>query len=328
MEQLHQAHQHSLIPIRIDVFSDDKTIRIVDTILFDSTVWPVPLLTPYEESLDENAWYWAQSVLGDAEVVGMGRTVRHFTGRIDLWSWSMLEKIHDCILPQLEAALYRTKDTATIDPTTRTKRKAPKQNLEGEFFTSKKFKGEAKELSQIESKGIHASLSSGVEAVPIAPTETHATVGKPAPLADESIQPQDEKASSAQEASPSRNSQKVSQGSPLIPIRIRMSVHGIRIHDDLWWDPAISHLVNPLSLAQSIGDDLRLAPEAIQAVALNIAEQIHGLTLLPDGTPEVDEGGPPGDRSKTTAAWSLDQRVHITNVAHLVAQHRPAGIGL
>jgi hypothetical protein len=35
----------------------------------------------------------------------------------------------------------------------------------------------------------------------------------------------------------------------------------------------------------------------------------------------VDEGGPP-DRRNATAAWPLEQRVHITNVAHLVAQHR------
>jgi hypothetical protein len=29
------------------------------------------------------------------------------------------------------------------------------------------------------------------------------------------------------------------------------------------------------------------------------------------------------DKDNVTAAWALDQRVHITNVAHLVSHHRP-----
>jgi len=37
---------------------------------------------------------------------------------------------------------------------------------------------------------------------------------------------------------------------------------------------------------------------------------------------EEDEGGPQ-ERRNLTAAWNLSNRTHVTNVAHLVAQHRP-----
>jgi hypothetical protein len=67
---------------------------------------------------------------------------------------------------------------------------------------------------------------------------------------------------------------------------------------------------------------LQLSDEAVVALAIDMAEQIHGLEVLPDEEGmEGDEGGPP-DRRNATAAWPLEQRVHITNVAHLVAQHR------
>jgi hypothetical protein len=95
----------------------------------------------------------------------------------------------------------------------------------------------------------------------------------------------------------------------------------VRIHDDFHWDPCLAGM-SPLELAQATGRDLQLSDEAVVALAIDMAEQIHGLVVLPDeeGT-EGDDGGPP-DRRNATAAWPLEQRVHITNVAHLVAQHR------
>jgi hypothetical protein len=61
----------------------------------------------------------------------------------------------------------------------------------------------------------------------------------------------------------------------------------------------------------------------VYAVAVDIAEQVAGITLLPDkDTPEDDEGGP-SERQNLSGAWNLASQVHITNVAHLVAQHRP-----
>jgi len=109
----------SLVPIRVDAWSPDKSARIVDTLLFDPSCWPVPLTTTTTtttvssatskceneggdgsssasasctsrdrllELVEDNARYMADQILSDAEVTGMGRTVRHFTNRIELIS--------------------------------------------------------------------------------------------------------------------------------------------------------------------------------------------------------------------------------------------------
>jgi SNF5 / SMARCB1 / INI1 len=91
----------ALIPIRVDVVSDDKTIRIVDTLLLDPTCWPIPLYDPLEESVEVNISDLAHSILSDAEVQSMGRTVRHFTGRLDLWTVRLQEKVEEQLRPQL-----------------------------------------------------------------------------------------------------------------------------------------------------------------------------------------------------------------------------------
>lgn len=91
----------SLIPIRVDVVSDDKMTRIVDTLLLDPTCWPIPLYDPLEESVEANIFDLAHSILSDAEVQSMGRTVRHFTGRLDLWTARLQEKVEEQLRPQL-----------------------------------------------------------------------------------------------------------------------------------------------------------------------------------------------------------------------------------
>ena len=306
----------SLYPIRVDVFSEDKSLRIVDTILLDRNVWPVPVKG--KEGLDANAWYMAQSCLQDAEVAGIGRTVRHFTGRLDLWSRSLLTKMHDMMLPQLQVAWRgttgRIKGGTSIEelPT----KKRSREQIDN-YPTEKWVKREGGEGPKEE--GIRSSsdamdtaeytkpVESTTEAVPQRSKAAHS---QSIPLESSSVPtPVTSKGSSI--------------SSQLIPIRIRMQIHGMRIHDDLMWDPSMADVISPLTLAQSVGDDLNLTPDAVQAIAVSIAEQIHGLALAPDDKPESDEGGPQEDRSRTTAAWLLEQRVHITNVAHLVAQHRP-----
>ena len=91
----------SLFPVRVDVVSDDKSIRIVDTLLIDPTCWPIPLYAPLQESLERNIQELAHTILGEAEVQGMGRTVRHFTGRVELWSPSLQAKIEAQLRPQI-----------------------------------------------------------------------------------------------------------------------------------------------------------------------------------------------------------------------------------
>jgi len=91
----------TIVPIRVDALSEDKAIRIVDTLLFDPTCWPVTLYQPLYDAVEENISHIAHTILSDAEVQGMGRTIRHFTGRLDLWSPKLQKAIEDQLRPQL-----------------------------------------------------------------------------------------------------------------------------------------------------------------------------------------------------------------------------------
>lgn len=102
------SNPSSLFPVRVDVSSDDKNARIVDTLLLDPTCWPTPLYVPLQESVERNIRDLAYSILSDAEVTGMGRTVRHFTGRVDLWSTELQTKIEDQLRPQIWAIVNGT----------------------------------------------------------------------------------------------------------------------------------------------------------------------------------------------------------------------------
>lgn len=217
------------IPIRVDAWSPDKSVRIVDTLLFDSSVWPLPLQytssSTLSASLEANAQWLADTILSDAEVSGMGRTVRHFTARVDLWSHGLQRTIVDQIREQLWAIL----------------------------------------------RGTHCK--------------------------------------------PSRNEQ------ALVPIRVRLSAYGVRVQDDFQID-ANNPLVEPLAIAKSLGEELLLPDELVTALAIDIAEQQHGLVVDED-QPKEDTDGLAAECRHATAAWMLEERAHISNVAHLVQQHRP-----
>ena len=227
---------NNYIPIRVDVTSnDDETkLRIVDTLLLDRNVLPLP-----DASLPENALYIAKSMLADAEVIGMGRTVRHFTGRLDLWSWDMIEQIEKCILEQLVAAFEEDSE------------RPPRKKSKASHVIE-----QAKETNDDDEKG----------------------------------------------------------ESKLIPIRIRMEWNGHRIHDDFDWDHSLG--TDSLTLAKSIAHDLNLPSEVISELTAHIAEQMLGLVVVEEG------GSSPEDAATatpmiTTAAWTLEPRVHQSNLAHL-----------
>mmetsp|Transcript_22173 Transcript_22173/g.61728 ORF Transcript_22173/g.61728 Transcript_22173/m.61728 type:complete len:236 (-) Transcript_22173:2816-3523(-) len=99
-----------LVPVRVDVMSHDKTIRIVDTLLFDPSCWPITLYEPLFVSVEENVTHIAHTILSDAEVQPMGRTVRHFTGRLDLWSQKLQTSIEDQLRPQLWKIVEMNRD--------------------------------------------------------------------------------------------------------------------------------------------------------------------------------------------------------------------------
>lgn len=94
-----------LVPVRVDVATGDGHVRIVDTLLLDPNCWPgmnsMDPTMPLHESVEENVQEMAHSIIADAEVAGMGRTVRHFTNRIDLWSPKLQELVEDQLRPQL-----------------------------------------------------------------------------------------------------------------------------------------------------------------------------------------------------------------------------------
>jgi len=254
----------SLVPIRVDVFFENN-LRIVDTLLLD----------PNLLDDNDNAYYLAYTILSEAEVMGMGRTVRHFTGRLDLYNQQCLQAMVDCIRPQLE--------------TIRRKRK--------------------NEMCEMNNKRIKRD------------TTTTTTMTTTAETKQEDANKEEENPDTERDNDNKLLLLSNEHKSHLIPIRIRLSVHGVRIHDDFDWDPSIT--VSPLEMASCMGQDLQLSEEAIQAIAISICEQVHGLQVNGTNNKQQteDEGGP-SDCRNTTAAWHLDQRTHITNVAHLVAQHR------
>jgi SNF5 / SMARCB1 / INI1 len=96
----------TLVPLRIDVASSTTGVRIVDTILFDATCWPIPiLLSSLRDAVEKNVQELAHNIVADAEVSGMGRTIRHFTGRADLYTKALHDQVADQLRPQLYEVL-------------------------------------------------------------------------------------------------------------------------------------------------------------------------------------------------------------------------------
>jgi len=91
----------NLVPVRIDVSSGET--RLIETVLFDPKCWPIPLYQPLDEAVERNVQELAHSLIMDVEVHGMGRTVRHFTGRTDVWTRTLQQKVAQQLRPQLWA---------------------------------------------------------------------------------------------------------------------------------------------------------------------------------------------------------------------------------
>lgn len=96
----------NLVPVRVDVASGET--RLIDTILMDPKCFPVPLYHPLEDAVEQNVQELAHSLIMDAEVYGMGRTVRHFTGRTDIWTRTLQQEVAQQLRPQLWALLQQS----------------------------------------------------------------------------------------------------------------------------------------------------------------------------------------------------------------------------
>jgi hypothetical protein len=213
----------TLIPVRVDVSSQDKSVRVVDTLLVDPTCWPIPLYAPLQESVERNIREYAYTILSDAEVAGMGRTVRHFTGRVDVWSTELQTKMEDQLRPQLWA------------------------------------------------------IVNGAARLKEHPKGT------------------------------------------LIPITIRLVVHGISIHEEIQWDPSLSNLVSPLEFAQDLAKDLNVPEEAVISITICLLEQLYGLSMDTSADPSVSAQ----IASHRRGAWPLDPKDSVATTNQIVAQHRP-----
>jgi len=161
-----------------------------------------------EDDFEKNIQELAHSLIADSEVIGMGRTVRHFTNRTELWSMSLQNKVADQIRPQFEAILQRKKTPYRV-----------------------------------------------------------------------------------------------------VKIALRLSVHGVVIHDDFQWDTSIP--MCPMEFSQSIADDLNLPSEAAIAISTSIVEQLHGIPI------------DAGKLTTKTSATLVDGRDQVADVAQAVAIHRP-----
>lgn len=314
-----------LVPLRVDVSlagtnkasPSTPSIRIVETILLDPWIWPLKpkKINDQTEWIEDNARYLAHNLLTDLEVQGMGRTVRHFTNRSEIWSIELQKKIMDQLRPQLQIV-------ADMRQNQRKRRRDETLFLQLEEDSTKPSRTSKVKLEDKEQDDSKVKKESEVETKP---ESTVTTEG----VASSSTTPADGKAIKEESSSVSKDTGEKKSGeaslSHLILIQIRLSVHGIRVHDDCWWDPSMSCKVSPLDYAQSLGRDLNLSAEAIQSVAIDIAEQLYGSPRngqLPSDLAIVDEGSVAQPNTRTAAVWAMDQRTHISHVAHLVAQHR------
>lgn len=305
-----------LVPIRVDV-NFDKILRVVDTFLLDPNVWPIPRpkFCSTEAWIEANARYLASQLIADIEVIGMTRSgsgssntqaasqhaslssqQRQFIGRLDLTT----QDLHDAVVDQIQSQLVAIVQGKhlSLDRSQAIKRKLTKEEKD------QTQKVEENEVQPVDEGPKRAKLESETKENST-PAEASVPSSDPLPV----TQPPDREGNRTQISSGTKSS--------LIPIRLRLSVHGVRIHDDFDWDP---NVMSALDFAQILGNDLNLSEEAIQAVAIDIAEQVQGLAITHDFV-EADDGGPTL-RSNRTAAWGLPQRVHVTNIAHLVANHR------
>ncbi|GKZ01388.1 hypothetical protein MPSEU_001089600 [Mayamaea pseudoterrestris] len=377
---------HSLVPIRVDAWSADKSTRIVDTFLLDPVCWPIRSSEP-SVMVEENTQYLADTILLDADVMGMGRAAAStggdsgskFTGRLQLWNFSLQQRLCDQIRGQLWRVLMstsgprrewqqpkqqlsleskrhsvqqqqtngqgdsvigkRTSEAAASEDDGRPLKRMKLENDEA-LNTEKAAASNDAITSDVNTIATKTDSTSQAETAPFSMTETEevTSAGNPgsnalhfqpsastAPPHQGSTQPRPLTVASHQQSAardPIYGS-KMPLGN-LIPIRIRLTAFGIRIHDDFYVDPVLD--TSPLVIAQSIAKDLNLSDDLLIALAVDICEQIHGMQMnqepiLP--AYDMEQGAKSSTEGKNvTAAYRLDQKVHIANVAHLVHDYR------
>jgi len=146
---------------------------------------------------------------------------------------------------------------------------------------SKKDAGDSKTLAD----GSNKAKDINVDQAPENPATTSAAPGAAVPSKDAPVQTkaQDDETNTnksseavkpaAPKSSPKTDTAK-SKKKQTIPIYLRMSVHGVRIHDDFEFDPAMAVLYSPMDMARDLARDLNLGSEATLSICIEILEQI------------------------------------------------------
>jgi hypothetical protein len=311
-----------LFPVRVDAWSSDRTIRIVDTFLYDPSAPP---------GLHEDPFRVAYRLLADAEVMGMGRSGRHYTNRVELYRPDLHHEITRQIRAQTEFAKQQHRHQV----------ESAEAQLSA-LLMRKKRKARAVAIERLT-----PAKKSNTEETDQAVAKTGDGTGQAdaAGTTQQEERPKDSLASESQRStSPGEGKQTIKEivvpklaskevvASACKHVRLRLAAYGLRIHDDFFVD--VRHEddadgMGPIRIAQQLGRELKLPVELVQAIAIEIHEQLHGRPVHDDALMLAggDDGQPPPevlrDKDNVTAAWVLDQRVHITNVAHLVSHHRP-----
>ena len=282
----------SLVPLRVNVSENNGDINIVETLVLDRNCWPIPLEDPLEVSIERNADLLAHTLITDLEVHGMGRTVRHFTGRVDLWSPALQQKIKNQLVPQLWHVVQTSKFKIVKDNDCCWKKKRQRNDHAADVAA----KQAERKQGETETTKENASEESDKK--------------------DESTNKKENESTRANIRLKPRKPRKAS----LVPVRLRLCVNGVRIHDDFIWDLSVPQC--PIEFAKQFGQDLNLSDEAVVAVVTSIVEQLDGSVV--DDTKDLDANAASLARKHATAAWVMDHKENLANTQQLLALHRPS----
>lgn len=240
----------NLVPIRIDASSSDGAVRIIDTLLMDTTCLPIshgyprhdgvsglnsfageteatdPTLFSLSSLINANASHLTESILSDAEVYGSVRSSSKtfMGGRLDLLSDTKLYlQIEKQIRRQLEIALT-TEKTALIPAC-----------------------------------GFIRHEAAGIANSPDIAMSSNG-IGK----ADQVVSPE-----------------MLVNESRIVRIKIRLRHENIVVVDEFDYDVNSSGIegFDPFSIANSLVQDMKLPAELAPSIATTIVEQIYGVNV-------------------------------------------------
>ena len=248
-----------LWPLKIDASASDGSVRLLDTLILDTTCLPIPPSPPpssttprttitshtslLRQTIQSNALFLTATLISDMECYGITRINKTYIGRVKLWDAAphLYAQVLQQITCQLEALLTTAWNGQGVDIITPCTARSINNSID---------------ISHVESEN-HHDMDDDDYARPS--TDTHPTTSPP---------------------------------QHLIPIHLRLRDGNTYLVDDFNIDPSLlsSFYSNPFIIASTIVRDLNLKGDSwINSIAISILEQIYGLQV------EVDGGG--GDTS-------------------------------